>query len=368
MSSATSVSTPVSTPVSTESAAPAPAGAPLPNGGFIINPIADRVLLIFSPLIALGLGAMISGSRFSHDEVTFMGEEGTISSLFIGTFIMAHLFIVFFRSHGNPEIFRLHRFRFIGVPILLFAAMSLSTWAAVIVAVIATWWDVYHSALQTFGIGRIYDMRAGNGPMVGRRLDYLVNVLLYAGPIMAGATLMLHIEDFDEFEKVGSVFFTAIPAYTMERQGLLRGFILMVGLPFLAFYLYRYWKYHREGYRVSHQKVALLASTGFCSIYAWGYNSFGEAFFIMNFFHALQYFALVWWSEKKHMQSLFGLSKFKWGRAATFVLFLAIAFSYGLWAETSEMTNDLVFNAVLVVSIMHFWYDGFIWSVRKKQV
>jgi hypothetical protein len=22
----------------------------------------------------------------------------------------------------------------------------------------------------------------------------------------------------------------------------------------------------------------------------------------------------------------------------------------------------------LIVSIMHFWYDGFIWSVRKQQV
>ena len=246
--------------------------------------------------------------------------------------------------------------------------MCFSKWAAVSVAVIATWWDVYHSALQTFGIGRIYDMRAGNGPMVGRRLDYLINVLLYTGPILAGATLMLHIEDFEDFERVGSVFFTAIPAYTIERQGIIRGFILLVGLPFLAFYLYRYWSYYRQGYKVSHQKVALLASTGFCSIYAWGYNSFGEAFFIMNFFHALQYFALVWWSEKKHMQSLFGLSKFSWGRPATFVLFLAIAFGYGLWAEVGNMGNDFVFNAVLVVSIMHFWYDGFIWSVRKKQV
>lgn len=342
--------------------------APKKATGYIINPLADRVMLIFSPLIALGLGAMISGSRISHDEVLFMGETGTISGLFIGSFIMSHLFIVFFRSHGNPEIFRLYRFRFIGVPILLFGAMCLSKWAAVSVAVVATWWDVYHSALQTFGIGRIYDMRAGNSPMVGRRLDYLINILLYAGPILAGATLMLHIEDFDEFEKVGSLFFTAIPAYTMERQGILRWFILLVGLPFLGFYLFRYWQYHRQGYKISHQKVALLASTGFCSIYAWGYNSFGEAFFIMNFFHALQYFALVWWSEKNHMQSIFGLSKLKSGRALTFILFILIAFGYGVWAETADMGNDLVFNAVLVVSIMHFWYDGFIWSVRKKQV
>jgi hypothetical protein len=246
--------------------------------------------------------------------------------------------------------------------------MCVSKWVAVSVAVLATWWDVYHSALQTFGIGRIYDMRAGNAPLVGRRLDYFVNILLYAGPILAGATLMLHIEDFEEFEKVGSLFFTAIPAYTMERQGILRWTILLVGVPYLLFYLYRYRLYHRQGYHVSHQKVALLASTGFCSIYAWGYNSFGEAFFIMNFFHALQYFALVWWSEKKHIQTLFGLSRFSYGRPLAFALFLAAAFGYGLWAETGDMSNDYIFSAVMVVSIMHFWYDGFIWSVRRRQV
>jgi hypothetical protein len=49
------------------------------------------------------------------------------------------------------------------------------------VSVLATFWDVYHSALQTFGFARIYDRKAGNDPMVGRRLDWHLNQLLYAG-------------------------------------------------------------------------------------------------------------------------------------------------------------------------------------------
>ena len=32
------------------------------------------------------------------------------------------------------------------------------------------------------------------------------------------------------------------------------------------------------------------------------------------------------------------------------------------------MTSQIMLNMVVVISIMHFWYDGFIWSVRKKQV
>ena len=127
----------------------------------------------------------------------------------------------------------------------------------------------------------------------------------------------------------------------------------------------------------------LLLATGFCSIYTWGFNSFGEAFFIMNFFHALQYWALVWWSEKKSMVSLFRLERVAAGRGLAFALFLAIGVCYGVWAEVTDEPltlaaigvkglgldrADLAFNVIVVISLMHFWYDGFIWSVRKRQV
>lgn len=37
------------------------------------------------------------------------------------------------------------------------------------------------------------------------------------------------------------------------------------------------------------------------------------------------------------------------------------------WPEL-RASEPLMTAIVLVVSIMHFWYDGFIWSVRKGQV
>ena len=49
-------------------------------------------------------------------------------------------------------------------------------------------------------------------------------------------------------------------------------------------------------------------------------------------------------------------------------LFLAIGTAYGVWAEMCDADNHFFFNLVIVVSLMHFWYDGFIWSVRKRQV
>jgi hypothetical protein len=43
--------------------------------------------------------------------------------------------------------------------------------------------------------------------------------------------------------------------------------------------------------------------------------------------------------------------------------------AYGLWAELVDSSKERVaLSVTLVVSLMHFWYDGFIWSVRRREV
>lgn len=341
---------------------------PSRTSGYIVHPWYDWTFFIGSPVLALLIGMGLSGSPLSQDRISILGHRGSFSNVFIGTFIMAHLVIVFFRSHGNGAIFRRYPMRFSVVPVFLCVAMLMSNWVLVAVSVLATWWDVYHSSLQTFGLGRIYDAKAGNGPQIGRRLDILLNLYLYAGPILAGATLMDHVNDFQEFSEVGSVFFTSIPAYVESHRRYLTWAVCLTAVPFLMWYVWSYVRYHREGYRVSFQKAALLASTAWCSVYTWGFNTFGEAFFIMNFFHAFQYFAIVWWSENKNIVRLFGLHRLSYGKPLALVLFLVLGFSYGLWAEVSSAENHVAMSVILTVAIMHFWYDGFIWSVRKKEI
>ena len=86
----------------------------------------------------------------------------------------------------------------------------------------------------------------------------------------------------------------------------------------------------------------------------------------MNFFHALQYFAIVWVKENRNISSLFRMPESTQGKWSALCLYLLLAFGYGFWIEVSD--NHAIYCLALVVSIMHFWYDGFIWSVRKKQV
>nr|WP_293179626.1 hypothetical protein [Nannocystis sp.] len=338
------------------------------RGPYIAGPVYDAVMFIGAPLLALALGIAISGTELADAEIEVWGNEGTATSIFIGSFIMAHLGLVVVRSHLNQQVFTRHPRRFVAVPLVVLALLCASDWVLAIAVVVTVWWDVVHSGLQTFGLGRIYDARQGNPPMLGRRLDLGLNLLLYVGPVLAGATLIDHLMPFEALESVGAVVFRQVPVLAETHHATLARGLLIGGGLYLIVYVLGYLRLHRQGYRVSPQKVALLVATGACSIYTWGFNSFGEAFFIMNFFHAWQYFGLVWWSERGNLRRRLGLEHVRWGELLALLAMLTIAGTYGVWAEFVASSQRFALSVTLVVSLMHFWYDGFIWSVRRQEV
>jgi hypothetical protein len=191
------------------------------------------------------------------------------------------------------------------------------------------------------------------------------NGVLFA---IAGVTMIDHFKDFEQFETVGATFFTAVPAFMTGHQRYFTWAVVVGGTLFLAYYVCSYAKLSRQGYSVSPLKTYLLASTGLRSIYTWGFNTWGEAFFIMNFFHAFQYFGVVWAFENKRMIRFFRVERLRFGKPLTVCLFVALAFGYGLWVQSLDSGIQWLWAITLVVSILHFWYDGFIWSVRKRQV
>ena len=85
--------------------------------------------------------------------------------------------------------------------------------------------------------------------------------------------------------------------------------------------------------------------------------------------NAWQYFAIIWWAEKKNMVRIMRLEKNSHATLLTLIVFLSIAFGYGVFVVFYDSDgNAWLEGAILVVALMHFWYDGFIWSMRKKQV
>jgi len=337
------------------------------SSAYIVGPAYDWLFFLLPPTVSLALGIAISDTAFTDRLFAFAGQKFTAAELMIGTIVQAHLVAVLMRSHGNGDVRRRHPIRFFVVPVLLWVAIASSARIAVAATIVATFWDVWHSGAQTFGFARIYERNAGNPPEQGRLLDFWLNQLLYAGPVLAGATLYDHLEHFEDFDRVGVALFSTVPAYVASRQRYLAWLLLAGGTAFLVAYVAYYVRLHLRGHRVSPLKVFLLTTTGACSIYTWGLNSWGEAFFIMNLFHAVQYLALVWHTEHQTVMRGLRMASGR-GKAMTLALYLGAIFSYGFIAELLDSRRRALWAVTIVVSLIHFWYDGFVWSVRNQQV
>lgn len=336
---------------------------------FIIGPVYDWLFFLAPPMVSLALGILLSDTALATEPRSLLTEEDTAIGFFLGATIHAHLVAVFVRSHGNARIRRLYPWRFFAVPLVLYAAIVASPWVAVAATVVATWWDVWHSGAQTFGFARIYERNAGTPPALGRRLDFALNQVLYAGPILAGATLIDHLDSFDSFADLPHALFApelaAVPSQVLAHRAALAWAVVGAGAAFLMVYVISYLVLWRRGWRPPWMKVWLLASTGAVSIYSWGFNSWGQAFLIMNLFHAVQYLGLVWAMEGPGLAQRIRLAGRP--RAALGLFVLGVA-AYGLGTQVIDASATALWAVTLVVSLMHFWYDAFIWSVRKAQI
>ena len=370
-----SLASAASVPAAKALAASAPAAsAPRWKQGFIAGPAYDTICFIASPLLALVAAYSLGWFTYPFESTDAMAGRGTRIGFFISVWTSSHLVAVFFRSHLNRQIFAMHRFRFVAVPILLLVAIAADSRVRMFCFVLAGLWDVYHSSMQNFGLSRIYDAKRGNDAKAGRSLDMWLNHLLYIGPIIGGLSLMATLTDFRMFLDVGWAGPVRLAAWMETNQPILRSIIVGSGVVFLGYYVWRYSQLQRQGYRVSPQKIALIVSVAVSSVWAWGFLPPVEAAFVANLYHALQYFAIVWWIEKSNMKRMFRVASLPGASALALLAFLAVVFTLGIAIEYSS--NHYLLRgglkwfaaAALVCSLVHFWYDGFIWSVRRKEV
>lgn len=292
--------------------------------------------------------------------------ESAIAALAYGVAVLtfAHLVAVVPRAYLNRDVFSANRNRLVIVPLLLVAALLLSPVLLVCAAVLAVLWDVHHSAMQTFGIGRIYDMKAGNGPQVLRSTDLRLNWALYVGPIAAGASLIAHAESFSNFSRLDWTLLASGPGIVASHVDAIRYAAIAAWTAVLIWAVRDYRAAAAAGYRMPAHKAALLGSTGLVSILAWGLAPPFMAFAIINLFHAVQYFALVWLKEGDRISAVLRSGG---SRRLALAGFLICCGGFGItYAAVDEMS--LLIAPFLACSLLHFWFDSFVWSVRRKQV
>ena len=186
-----------------------PEPKPAPASSFMVSPLYDGILFIGAPFIGLAIALAVMdgiGLPWVMRPATLFGSKEAWMSLFIAVWTYAHLCAVVFRSHVNHDMYTRFKTRFTLVPLLLFLGLLFSEWLLVTGIVVAVFWDVYHTAMQNFGFCRIYDARQGSFSPKGRRLDVLVNHLLYIGPIVGGLSLAPTLKVVEQYGSLGWLF------------------------------------------------------------------------------------------------------------------------------------------------------------------
>lgn len=354
-----------------KAASPSLAIRPAVRSAFIASPLYDVVFFILAPVVAVGFAEVVAAVPAALEPELFLGHVIRPAVFFVLVWSLAHSSAVFFRTHANPGIFRQHRIAFGLAPVVLFVALMKSDWAMAVALVLAPMWAVYHIGMQNFGLARIYDERCGNEPTVGRAADYWLYQVLNLGPFVAGASLLPTLQALGVFDRVGWEGPGMWLRSGMLAEAIPGDWVVLAASGYLVFYLLYYRRLVRQGYQISVQKTLLILTTGLVSVGAWGFLPAWKAFFVMNFFHGLQYFGLVWRTEQKNLGFITGLGKWAFGKPLLLAGFCTLTFLVGGFFQLYGRNYTALrwtASVALVISLLHYWYDGFVWSVRRREV
>jgi hypothetical protein len=284
--------------------------------------------------------------------------------LFSAVLTYAHLIAVVPRAYLNSKVFAENRLRLTVVPAVLMVVLLVSPAILILASIVGVFWDVHHSAMQNFGLSRIYDMKFGNGARVLRRTDLRLNWILYVGPLAAGGSLMTHIKIFGTMEKVGLTDLAALPGVLEQHLSVISMIAIAAWIGTVGWAIVDYRRAMKAGYKIPPHKAALLGSTGLVSVLAWGFSSPMIALISINIYHALQYFALIWLKEGDRITERTTVKP----RMALDLFLVACALFGFAYRFAPNMKLAWLVAPFLACSLLHFWFDSFIWSVRKKQV
>lgn len=329
---------------------------------------ADNLFIIGTPLIALLTIAVVCEPRMKTGEFLFNPKTPQWLIVFSMIITQSHVMLVFLRSHMNSNVLKRFPYRFGLIPVLLLASMWLSPVVFGFMAFIALYWDEWHSIMQIFGFGRIYDAKIGNDPNVGRKLDMGMCFVLGLLPHVILITcipeevrtegLHTYLElDVDVAEKYGGYISAA------------RNPLIAFGVGYFVFYILYYRNLAKLGYKFSKAKLSLFATTGISTLIIASFYAVADAAYFGNIYHAFQYYFIVYMSEGSLLPKKFGQKK-EINKTTVAICFFIVLWITVLVAVLRTKTESIGFLAAfwLMTSLLHFWYDGFIWSVRKQDI
>ncbi|HEY4214988.1 MAG TPA: hypothetical protein VGM84_26160 [Steroidobacteraceae bacterium] len=356
-----------------------------PRQNWILDPVQDTVLVLAAPVIVLGL-SIAAFTAFPPSKAT---------ALIIGLhviFTVAHHMPTFIRIYGDVELLRRFRWTLLLGPVV---PLALSAGVLAFIAcqgypvewflylyLMLALWDPWHFLRQHYGFMRIYDRHNQAPRRLAARLDLLLCASFFAFVLLASGAwfpeILCDLYTSAHIPILMAVSPQALDVLTSVGE-------IGAGLSVGVYAGYLYWC-RRQGYFVAPAKVLLVLGTFPVLYLTYTPNSlitslapgwsFKVGFACIGIVHMTQYLAIVWRynrslaSQPQRARSgLFRIFHQRGGWLAA-LAYVAFCLLYGD-VITTKFESRWVMSAVLAVgftsTLLHYYYDGFIWKVRHQQ-
>jgi Tfp pilus assembly protein PilF len=337
---------------------PAPVSAVRPKL-WILDSWRDLILYVGTPLLLLPAFALAQARWSPQDIYLFVAAFGA----------MGHHLPGMIRAYGDRALFERFKWRFILAPLFLLAVcVAFFWWDLKGILLVVFFWGVWHGLMQTYGFCRIYDAKAGTFDALTRRLDFAMCVIWFATAVALSPYRLS--DTLDTYYMCGGPFIR--PSVVQHGQQL----ILFAAIAVSVLFLFHFGRMWIIGRRPNPVKVALLVT----SIAFWWYCNnlvanilVGIALF--EVFHDVQYLSLVWIYNRNRVEkdsNIGGFMRFVFRRSGSLIgLYVGLVFAYGSLSYFNahlgiEVVKRILTGVVTASTLLHFYYDGFIWKVRER--
>jgi Flp pilus assembly protein TadD len=337
---------------------PVPTSVPKRNL-WILNSWRDLFLYVGTPLLLVPMFALAQARWSAQDIYVFVAAFGA----------MGHHLPGMIRAYGDRALFDRFRWRFMIAPIFLVVTCVIFYWSDLKgIVLVVFFWGVWHGMMQTYGFCRIYDAKTGSFAALTRRLDFATCAIWFAAAVLLSSPRMT--DTLEAYYASGGPYI-APPLLRTAQQAM-----LFIAIAVSILFLINFVRMLAQGKRPNPVKLALLVT----SIAFWWYCNNGVAnilagIALFEVFHDVQYLSLVWIYNRNRVEkdsSIGGFMRFIFRRSGSLVgLYIGLVFAYGSLAYFNsrlevETIKRVLTGVVAASSLLHFYYDGFIWKVREK--
>lgn len=359
-----------------------------PAQNWVLDPIQDMLFIIAAPLISLGLAVLAMQHYGAARGATMVIMAHVVLTV-------AHHMPTFIRIYGDTDLFQRFKWNFVLGPVvpLVFSVAILGyinyhnypVEYFLYLYIFLALWDPWHFLRQHFGFMRIYDRHNKAPAALASNMDWAVCALWFVHIMAASADWIPGVLE-DLYRSTHIPVMLILPQGFMSVVQAITWWLAVAASAVYAGYLL--WCM-RRGYYVSLAKLALLICT-FGVMYftytpnewilqlvpAWGFK---VGFATVGIVHMTQYLAIVWrYDTRIAQQGRARANWFQWlharrtplGVAAAAATYVGFCIAYGDVITTSHDSRWLM-SALLAIgftsTLMHYYFDGFIWRVRHQQ-